>query len=188
MVHINVIEKQDMFLENRIIFLDSEVNARSASEIISTLLYLEEQDPNRDITLYINSPGGVMYDGFAICDTIRFIKPDVQTVCVGMAASMASMILAAGTPGKRYALPRSVVMIHQPLGGVKGQVTDIQIEAKESQRLKDMAIDFYQEISGKSREEIEKDIDRNNYLTPEQAKEYGIIDHVISRREEVENE
>lgn len=173
-----------MFLENRIILVDSEINARVASEVISSLLYFEEQDPEKDITIYINSPGGAMYDGFAICDTMRFVKPDIQTVCVGMAASMASIILAAGTPGKRYALPRSVVMIHQPLSGAQGQITDIQIHAKEAQRLKDMAIEFYSEVSGKSLEEVERDIERDNYLTPEKALEYGLIDHIITKRGE----
>lgn len=180
------IEKEKEFLENRIIMLDREVNSSSACEVISSLLYLEKQDPDKDIILYINSPGGVIYDGLAICDTIKFIKPDVQTVCVGMAASMASIILAAGTPGKRYALPHSVVMIHQPLSGASGQITDIQIRVKEGQRLKDVVIDFYSEVSGKSYEEVEKDIERDNYLTAEQAKEYGLIDHIISKREEGE--
>lgn len=170
-------------LEDRIIFLPSQpINAEIANSIIAQMLYLESKDKNKDIYLYIDNPGGEVYSGMAIIDTMNFISCDVSTICVGLAASMASLILASGTKGKRYALPHSRVMIHQPYSCAQGQTSDIIIQANESKRVKEESIDILAKTTGKSKEEIAKDIDRDNYLTSLNAKEYGIIDDVMTVR------
>ena len=155
------------------------VNDDLACSIIAQLLYLESVDPDKDICLYINSPGGSVSAGFGIYDTIRKLKCDVSTVCVGMAASMGAFLLSAGTPGKRYALENSQIMIHQVLGGAQGQASDVLIEAKHMQRLKDRLNAIMAKNTGHSLEEIERDTDRNNWMFPEEALEYGLIDHII---------
>ncbi|NLJ89460.1 MAG: ATP-dependent Clp endopeptidase proteolytic subunit ClpP [Clostridiales bacterium] len=170
-------------LKDRIIFLNDEVNDTTASIIIAQLLFLESEDPNKDIHLYINSPGGSVSAGFAIYDTMKYIKCDVSTICIGMAASMGAFLLAGGTKGKRYALPNSQIMIHQPSGGAKGQATDINIIAENINYIKRRLNEILSENTGQPFEVIEKDTDRDNYMTAEQAKEYGIIDSVITNRE-----
>ena len=169
-------------LEDRIIFLSDEVNDVTASLIVAQLLYLEAQDPDKDISFYINSPGGSISAGMAIYDTMNFIKCDVSTICVGMAASMGAFLLAAGTKGKRMALPNSEIMIHQPLGGMQGQASDIKIHADHIIRIREKMNKILSEKTGKPIEIIEKDTDRDNFLTAEQALEYGIIDKVIEKR------
>lgn len=171
-------------LADRIICLYDEVNSVTAGLIISQLLFLEAQDPDKDITLYIDSPGGVITDGLAIYDTMQFIKPDVSTVCVGMAASMGSFLLAGGAAGKRYSLPNSTVLIHQPLGGAKGQCADIQIQAQRIQFLRDKMTGLYVKhcCGKKTYDEIYAATDRDNSLTAEQALEYGLIDRIVSSR------
>lgn len=166
-------------LKDRIILMFSGVNDDLACSIIAQLLYLESVDPDKDICLYINSPGGSVSAGFGIYDTIRKLKCDVSTVCVGMAASMGAFLLSAGTPGKRYALENSQIMIHQVLGGAQGQASDVLIEAKHMQRLKDRLNGIMAKNTGHSLEEIERDTDRNNWMFPEEALEYGLIDHII---------
>ena len=170
-------------LKDRIIFLNEEVNDTSASIIIAQLLFLESEDPNKDIHLYINSPGGSVSAGFAIYDTMKYIKCDISTICIGMAASMGAFLLAGGTKGKRYALPNSQIMIHQPSGGAKGQATDINIVAENINYIKKRLNQILSENTGQPYEVIEKDTDRDNYMSSEQAKEYGIIDNVITNRE-----
>ena len=170
-------------LKDRIIFLNDEVNDTTASIVIAQLLFLESEDPNKDIHLYINSPGGSVSAGFAIYDTMKYIKCDVSTICIGMAASMGAFLLAGGTKGKRYALPNSQIMIHQPSGGAKGQATDINIIAENINYIKRRLNEILSENTGQPFEVIEKDTDRDNYMTAEQAKEYGIIDSVITNRE-----
>ena len=160
--------------------LFNEVNDDLACSIIAQLLYLESVDPNKDICIYINSPGGSVSAGFGIYDTIRKLKCDVSTVCVGMAASMGAFLLAAGTKGKRYALENSQIMIHQVLGGARGQASDILIEAKQTQRVKDRLNAILSKNTGHTIEEIERDTDRNNWMFAEDALEYGIIDHIIA--------
>lgn len=172
-------------LDDRIIVLSDEVNAATASIVVAELLYLEGQDPDKDIYFYINSPGGSVSDGLAIYDTMKYIKCDVSTICVGLAASMGAFLLSAGTKGKRYALPNAEIMIHQPLiggNGIGGQCSDVQIAAKNMQRTKERLNAILAENTGKPMEEIEKDTDRNNWLTAEEAKEYGLIDEVITNR------
>ncbi len=173
-------------LDDRIIVLSDEVNAATASIVVAELLYLEGQDSEKDISFYINSPGGSVSDGLAIYDTMKYIKCDVSTICVGMAASMGAFLLSAGTKGKRYALPNAEIMIHQPLiggeRGIGGQCSDVQIAAKNLQRTKDRLNAILAENTGKTLEEVERDTDRNNWLTAEEAKAYGIIDEVISNR------
>ena len=166
-------------LKDRIILMFNGVNDDLACSIIAQLLYLESVDPDKDICLYINSPGGSVSAGFGIYDTIRKLKCDVSTVCVGMAASMGAFLLSAGTPGKRYALENSQIMIHQVLGGAQGQASDVLIEAKHMQRLKDRLNAIMAKNTGHSLEEIERDTDRNNWMFPEEALEYGLIDHII---------
>ena len=166
-------------LIDRIIFLGTPIDDDVANAIIAQLLFLEQQDPERDIYLYINSPGGVVTAGMGIYDTMKYIKPDVATICVGQAASMGALLLASGTAGKRSCLPNSRVMIHQPLGGARGQVTDIQIAAKESSRIKEMTATVLAEHTGKSIEQIHEDTERDNFMTAEEAKEYGLVDQVI---------
>lgn len=166
-------------MKDRIVFLDSEITDQSASVVITQLLYLDSQDDEADITLYINSPGGSVSAGFAIYDVMNRIKAPVTTICMGMAASMAAFLLCSGSRGKRYCLPNSTVMIHQPLGGVQGQATEIQITAKRILYLREQLYKIMAKNTGKTFEEIESACERDNYLTPEQAKEFGLIDEVI---------
>lgn len=169
-------------LRDRIIFLGGPIDEVSANLVIAQLLFLEAEAPDKDIFLYINSPGGVVYDGLAIYDTMRYIKPDVVTICVGMAASMAAVLLSAGANGKRHALPNSRIMIHQPLGGARGQSTDIQIQAKEILRLRELINRIMAEHTGKTDAQIEIDTERDNYMTALEALEYGLIDKVMEKR------
>jgi len=172
-------------LKDRIVFIGTEINDHVANLVIAQLLFLEAEDPEKDIYVYINSPGGVITAGLAVYDTIQYIKPDVSTICVGLAASMAAVLLAAGTPGKRFALPHSRVMIHQPWGGVQGQAVDIDIHAREIMRLRNILNEILAKHTGKPIEQIEKDTDRNFFMSAEEAKEYGIIDDVITSRKEI---
>jgi ATP-dependent Clp protease protease subunit len=169
-------------LGDRIIFLADEVNDTTASLVVAQMLFLEAQDPDKDISFYINSPGGSISAGMAIYDTMRFIKCDVSTICIGMAASMGAFLLSAGTPGKRFALPNSEIMIHQPLGGAKGQATDIEIQAKQILRIKATLNEILAANTGKPLEIIEKDTDRDNYMTAEEALNYGLIDKILTHR------
>ena len=166
-------------LKDRIIFISGEINNQMADLIVAQLLFLESEDPNKDIQMYINSPGGSVSAGFAIYDTIQHIKPDVQTICIGMAASMGSFLLAAGAKGKRFALPNAEVMIHQPLGGAQGQATEIEIAANHILKTREKLNRILAERTGQSIETIQKDTDRDNFLTADEAKEYGLIDHVM---------
>ena len=169
-------------LKDRIIFLGEEVNEVTASLVVAQLLFLEAEDPDKDIQLYINSPGGSVTAGMAIYDTMQYIKCDVSTICIGMAASMGAFLLAGGTKGKRMALPNAEIMIHQPLGGAQGQATEIEIAAKHILQTKEKLNRILAENTGKSYEEIAADTDRDNWKTAEEAKEYGIIDSVIKSR------
>lgn len=166
----------------RILFIGEEITDGLANAIVAQLLYLDSDDPNKPIYLYINSPGGSVTAGMAIYDTMQYIKSEIITICVGLAASMGSFLLAAGTPGKRLALPHSRIMIHQPLGGTRGQATDIQIEAQEILRTKQKLNQILADISGQTIEKIEKDTDRDNFMSAEEAKEYGLIDRVIDEK------
>lgn len=166
-------------LKDRIIMLSGEVNDTMASLVVAQLLFLQSEDPDKDIYLYINSPGGSITSGMAIYDTMKYIKPDVVTICVGMAASMGQFLLTAGTKGKRFALPNSEIMMHQPLGGFQGQATDIEIHAKRILRTKEKMIRIIAENSGKDIEIIRRDVERDFFFTAEEAKEYGLIDKVI---------
>ena len=168
-------------LKDRIIFLGTEINDNVANAIVAQLLFLEAEDPEKDITMYINSPGGVVTAGMAIYDTMNYIKPDVQTICVGQAASMGAFLLSAGAKGKRFSLENSRIMIHQPLGGTQGQAVDIEIHAKEILRLKKTLSEILAKNCGKSLEDIYRDTDRDNFMSAEEAVEYGIIDKVIKR-------
>ena len=167
-------------LKDRIIFVDGEIRDETADLIVAQLLYLESENPEKDINMYINSPGGSVTAGLAISDTMQYVKCDVQTICMGQAASMGAMLLAGGTVGKRYALPSSRVMIHQPWGGAQGQESDIAIQAKEIVRLKKLSIRYLSEQTGKSEEEVAKDMERDFYMSAEEAKEYGIVDHIMN--------
>lgn len=169
-------------LNDRIIFLSDEVNDATASLVVAQLLFLEAQDPDKDISFYINSPGGSVTAGMAIYDTMKFIKCDVSTICIGMAASMGAFLLAAGTKGKRIALPNSEIMIHQPLGGAKGQATDIKIQADLILRTRDNLNKILAENTGRSIEEIARDTERDNFMTSKQALEYGLIDKIFEKR------
>ena len=169
-------------LNDRIVFLADEVNDTTASLVVAQLLFLESQDPDKDISLYINSPGGSITAGMAIYDTMNYIKCDVSTICIGMAASMGAFLLASGTPGKRLALPNSEIMIHQPLGGMQGQATDIKIHADRIIRIRQTLNEILAKETGKSVEQIAKDTDRDNFLSAEEAREYGLIDKVIDKR------
>jgi ATP-dependent Clp protease protease subunit len=169
-------------LKDRIIFLDGEVNDSSASVIVAELLFLEAEDPDKDISLYINSPGGSVTAGFAIYDTMQYIKCDVSTICVGLAASMGAFLLAGGTKGKRLALPNSEIMIHQPSGGVQGKETDIRIVAKNIEETRERLNRILAANTGKPIEQINEDTERDNYMTAQQAKEYGLIDNVVEKR------
>lgn len=170
-------------LRERVVFLVGPVNDQSANLVIAQLLFLESENPDKDISLYINSPGGSVSAGLAIYDTMQFIKPDVSTLCVGMAASMGAFLLAAGAKGKRFTLPNSRVMIHQPLGGVQGQASDIEIHAREILALRDKLNKILAERTGQSLETIARDTDRDNFLSAEDALEYGIVDKVLTHRE-----
>jgi ATP-dependent Clp protease protease subunit len=170
-------------LSERIVFLGTPVDDQIANLIIAQLLHLESEDPEKDIFLYINSPGGSVYSGLAIYDTMQFIKPDVQTICVGIAMSMGSLLLAGGAKGKRMALPNSRILIHQVSGGFQGQGTDIEIQAKEVIGLKRRLEEIYASHTGKSQEEISRDMERDFFMSPQEAVEYGIIDTVITSRE-----
>ena len=169
-------------LKDRIIFLGEEVTDVSANLIVAQLLFLEAEDPGKDIHLYINSPGGSVSAGLAIYDTMRYIKCDVSTICLGMAASMGAFLLSCGAKGKRYALPNAEIMIHQPLGGAQGQATEIQIAAEHILKTKKKLNQILADNSGKTLEEVEKDTDRDNWLSADEAKEYGLIDEVIKER------
>jgi ATP-dependent Clp protease, protease subunit len=168
-------------LKDRIIMLSGEVNDQVASSIVAQLLFLEAQDPDKDIYFYINSPGGVVTSGFSMYDTMNYIKPDIATICIGQAASMGAFLLSAGTKGKRYALPHSRIMIHQPSGGAQGQSTDIQIQAKEIQRLKDSLNEIMAKNTGKTLKQVEKDTERDNFMSAEEALKYGLIDKVLTK-------
>ena len=172
----------DRLYRERIIFLGRDVDDEIANQIIAVMLYLDSEDSGKDIILYINSPGGMVSAGMAIFDTMQHIKSDVVTICVGLAASMGSFLLAAGAKGKRLALPHSRIMIHQPSGGARGQATDIQIEAKEILRLRHQLNGIYASNTGKPIEKIEKDMDRDYFMSAEEAKEYGLIDRVVEDR------
>jgi len=169
-------------LKERIIFLGSDIDDITADLVMAQLIFLEYEDPDKDITIYINSPGGIVSSGLAIYDTIQFIKPDVSTICIGQAASMGAVLLAAGTKGKRFALPHSRIMLHQPLGGAGGQAADIAIHAKEILHVKQTLNELIQKHSGQSLEIIAKDTDRNFYMSGEEAKKYGLIDDILSPR------
>lgn len=168
-------------LKDRIIMIGSPINDAVANSIVAQLLFLEADNPEKDISLYINSPGGSITAGMAIYDTMQFIKPDVQTICIGMAASMGAFLLAAGEKGKRFCLPNSEVMIHQPLGGAQGQATEIEIAAKRILFLRDKLNKILAERTGQPLEVIQRDTDRDNFMTAEKALEYGLVDHIISR-------
>ena len=168
-------------LKERIIFIGTPIDDNVSSLIIAQLLFLESEDPDRDINIYINSPGGSVSAGLAIYDTMQYIKPDCATICMGMAASMASLLLCGGASGKRTALPHSRIMIHQPLGGTQGQATDIEIYTKEMLRIREELYKIYEHHTGKSIEQVAKDAERDNYMNPTQAKEYGLIDNIMTK-------
>jgi ATP-dependent Clp protease, protease subunit len=168
-------------LKDRIVFLGTEVNDDVANIIVAQLLFLESEDPDKDVQLYINSPGGVVTAGLAIFDTMQYVRTPVSTICIGQAASMAAILLAAGQKGRRFALPNARIMIHQPMGGARGQATDIEIQAREIRHAKDLLTEILVQATGKTREDITRDIDRDFYLSGAQAKEYGLVDEVFRR-------
>lgn len=168
-------------LKDRIIFLGGPIDDNVANVVVAQLLFLESEDPDKDIHLYINSPGGVVTAGLAIYDTMQYIKPDVSTICIGQAASMGSLLLTAGAKGKRFALPNARVMIHQPLGGAQGQSTDIQIQAREILRIREVINDILVTTTGKTLDQVNEDTERDNFMTAEEAKAYGLVDKVIVR-------
>ena len=170
-------------LKDRIIFLGGPIDDNVANTVVAKLLFLESEDPDKDIYLYINSPGGVVTAGLAIYDTMQYIKPDVSTICIGQAASMGSVLLTAGAKGKRFALPMSRIMIHQPLGGAQGQSTDIQIQAKEILRIREVINEILVKTTGQKLEKVIEDTERDNFMTAAEAKAYGLIDEVITRKE-----
>ncbi len=174
-------------LKDRIIFLGSGIESGVANAVVAQLLFLEKENPEKDILMYINSPGGVVYDGLAIVDTMNLIKPNVVTIAVGTAASMGTVILSSGAKGKRFALPNSVIHMHQPLGGAQGQASDIEISAKEILRIKELLTDLLEKNTGQDRNKLIDDMDRDYYMTADKAVEYGVIDHIISDRKEMEN-
>jgi ATP-dependent Clp protease protease subunit len=174
-------------LKERIIFLGTAIDDTIANLVTAQLLFLEAEEPDRDIAMYVNSPGGTVTAGLAIYDTIQYIKPDVSTICIGQAASMGALLLAAGAKGKRYALPNSRILIHQPLGGVQGQASDIDIQAREILRMREELNEILSRHTGQSIGVIEKDTDRDNFMTAEQAKDYGLLDDVISSRTDSSN-
>ena len=167
--------------KDRIIMLSGEIDDAVSSAVVAQMLFLEAEDPDKDIYLYINSPGGVVTSGFSIYDTMNYIKPDVSTICIGQAASMGAFLLSCGAKGKRYALPNSRIMIHQPLGGARGQATDIEIQAKEILRLKELLNDILAKNTGQKLAKIAKDTDRDFYMSAKEAEEYGIIDSVLNK-------
>jgi ATP-dependent Clp protease protease subunit len=173
-------------LKDRIIFLGTAMNDEIANLIIAQLLFLESEDPDKDINFYVNSPGGLVTAGLAVYDTMQYIKPDITTVCIGQAASMGAVLLAAGTHGKRYSLPNSRILIHQPMGGFQGQASDIEIQAKEILRMKDRLNQILVAHTGKKIEDIQKDTDRDFFMSGEEAKVYGIVDHVIANRDDLD--
>ncbi len=173
-------------LKERIIFLTGEVNDYVSSLICAQLLFLESENPTKDISFYINSPGGVVTSGMAMYDTMQYIKPDVSTVCIGQAASMGSLLLTAGAEGKRFALPHARIMIHQPLGGAQGQASDIEIQAREILRMKAMLNDIYVRHTGKKLADIEKSMDRDNFMSAEEAQKFGLIDKVVEAHKEAD--
>jgi len=177
-----------LLLRERIVFLGTPIGDQVANLIIAQLLYLEREDPDKDISLYINSPGGVISSGLAIYDTMHLIKPDVSTICMGMAASMATVLLCSGTKGKRYALPNSTVHMHQPMGGAQGQATDIEIAAREILRMQDTIRNILSSNTGQTIDSIARDTDRDYYLSADQAKDYGLIDEVLTRQDTTEPE
>lgn len=174
-------------LKDRIIFLGTAMNDEIANLIIAQLLFLESEDPDKDINFYVNSPGGLVTAGLAVYDTMQYIKPDIATVCIGQAASMGAVLLAAGTCGKRYSLPNSRILIHQPMGGFQGQASDIEIQAKEILRMKERLNEILVAHTGKQMEDIQKDTDRDFFMSGEEAKKYGIIDHVIANRDDLDH-
>lgn len=169
-------------LEDRIIFITGEITDDTANTVVAQLIYLEGKDPDKDISLYINSPGGSVSAGLAIFDTINYIKCDVSTICIGLAASMGAFLLSSGTKGKRYALPNAEIMIHQPLGGARGQASDIQIQANQIQKIKDKLNKILSEQTGKPLDKVSKDTDRDFYMSADEAKEYGLIDQIFYKR------
>ena len=173
-------------LKDRIIFLGTAINDEIANLLIAQLLFLESEDPDKDINFYINSPGGLVTAGMAVYDTMQYIKPDITTVCIGQAASMGAVLLTAGTANKRYSLPNSRILIHQPMGGFQGQASDIEIQAKEILRMKDTLNHILVRHTGRELERIQTDTDRDYFMSGEEAKEYGIIDHVITDREDLD--
>ena len=173
-------------LKDRIIFLGTAMNDEVANLLIAQLLFLESEDPDKDINFYINSPGGLVTAGMAVYDTMQYIKPDITTVCIGQAASMGAVLLTAGTTGKRYSLPNSRILIHQPMGGFQGQASDIEIQAREILRMKDTLNQILVRHTGKKLEQIQGDTDRDFFMTGEEAKKYGIIDHVITTRDDLD--
>ena len=172
-------------LKERIIFLNGEVNDTSASLVVAQLLFLESENPNKNISFYINSPGGAVTSAMAMYDTMQYIRPKISTLCLGQACSAGSLLLTAGSPGMRYALPNARIMIHQPLGGYRGQATDIEIHAKETMVIKKKLHEIYAHHTGRDIDYIAKSMERDNFMSPETAKEYGLIDEIISNREEV---
>ena len=173
-------------LKDRIVFVDGEINDLNADLVVAQILFLESENPDKDISMYINSPGGSVTAGLAIYDTMQYVKCDIQTICMGQACSMGAILLAGGTEGKRYALPSSRVMIHQPSGGVQGQESDIAVQAKEIMRLKKLSIDYLAQKTKKSAETIARDIERDFFMSAEEALEYGIVDHVMPGKNKVE--
>jgi ATP-dependent Clp protease protease subunit len=173
-------------LKDRIIFLGSAMNDEIANLLIAQLLFLESEDPDKDINFYINSPGGMVTAGLAVYDTMQYIKPDIATVCIGQAASMGALLLTAGRHGKRYSLPNARILIHQPMGGFQGQASDIEIQAKEILRMKDSLNQILVRHTGKTMESIQRDTDRDYFMSAEEAKNYGIIDHVIANRQDLD--
>ena len=170
-------------LEDRIIFLSGEINDQVADLVVAQLIYLESKDPNKDVTIYINSPGGSVTAGMAIYDTMNYIKPDVVTVCIGLAASMGAFLLSSGTKGKRFSLPNSEIMIHQPLGGFQGQASDIMIHAQNIQKIKEKMNAILAKNTGKDYEQVVKDTDRDNFMSAQEALEYGIVDKIFETRD-----
>jgi ATP-dependent Clp protease protease subunit len=172
-------------LKDRIIFLGTAMNDEVANLLIAQLLFLESEDPDKDINFYVNSPGGIVTAGLAVYDTMQYIKPDIATVCIGQAASMGAVLLTAGTKGKRYSLPNSRILIHQPMGGFQGQASDIEIQAKEILRMRETLNQILMHHTGKDLSQIQNDTDRDFFMNGEEAKEYGIIDHVIKNRDDL---
>jgi len=170
-------------LRDRIIFIGQPIDDNVANTVIAQMLFLEVEDPKKDIKLYINSPGGLVTSGLAIYDTMQYVKPDISTICMGQAASAAALLLAAGASKKRLSLPNANILIHQPMGGARGQATDVGIQARQIIKIKDRLNDIFVKHTGQSKKKIEQDTDRDFYMTPEEAKEYGIIDTVISKKE-----